>query len=118
MNPNKTNDELAAIRTLLAAEWTYAAWIRTGLAGIGGGLAVIKLIFFQTLVHQTIAHWTGQLFIILGGLIFVFAYWNYRQSYRSLGIEEKLVSRSISFILAGVTVVLIVISALLFWLTV
>lgn len=114
----KTSDELAAIRTLMAAERTYAAWIRTGLAGIGGGLAVIKLIFFQTLVHQTIAHVTGQLLIILGGLIFIFAYWNYRRAYQSLDAEGQLAAPGLLWILSAVTVVLISISGLVFWLTV
>lgn len=114
----KTSDELAEIRTLLAAERTYAAWVRTGLAGIGGGLAVIKLIFFQTVLHQTVAHLTGQLLIILGGLIFIFAYWNYRGAYQSLDSQGKLTTPGLLWILTVVTVILIGISGLVFWLTV
>ncbi|MDP3450588.1 MAG: DUF202 domain-containing protein [Anaerolineaceae bacterium] len=36
-------DELASKRTALAAERTFSAWIWTGLAGVGGGIAVARL---------------------------------------------------------------------------
>lgn len=37
MQENFKQEELASERTLLAAERTFSAWIRTGLAALGGG---------------------------------------------------------------------------------
>jgi len=44
MQPEDNREELAKERTLLAAERTFSAWMRTALAGIGGGLAVARLV--------------------------------------------------------------------------
>lgn len=111
-------DDLAQVRTLLAAERTYAAWIRTGLAGIGGGLAVIKLLFFKLPAHQSIAHLTGQLLIMGGGTIFIFAYWNFNRTCRALGSNHTALPRFSNSILILMTAALVIISLLVFWLTV
>lgn len=113
----KSSDEMAQLRTLLAAEKTYAAWIRTGLACIGGGLAVIKLFLFKIPLHQTVAHITGQVLIIVGGLTFIFAAWNYRRTYAAMNIEKgKMPSLGLTSIL--ITLGLLIISVLVLWLTV
>lgn len=98
MSETEARDRLAQVRTLLAAERTFSAWIRTGLAGVGGGLIIIRLIPFRNVVHQRAAQTIGQLLIIWGAAIFVFALWDYRHTYRTLSLKE--VSRPFSWTLA------------------
>lgn len=77
-----TRDELATERTQLAAERTFLSWIRTGLTGVAGGLAVARLIAFQTLEHKRIAQWVGELLIVWGIIIFIFGLISYRRNCR------------------------------------
>ena len=63
-------DELASKRTVLAAERTFSAWIRTGLAGVGGGLAVARLLIFEKSEHQFMAKLIGALLIRWGASLF------------------------------------------------
>lgn len=76
-----TRDDLAMERTQLAAERTFLAWIRTGLTGVAGGLAVARLISFHTIEHKRIAQWVGELLILWGIMVFVFALISYRRNY-------------------------------------
>lgn len=109
---------MAQLRTLLAAERTYAAWLRTGLACIGGGLAVIKLFLFRIPIHQTIAHITGQVLIVVGGLTFIFAAWNYQRTCAMMGMEGKSNIPSLRLTSILITLGLLVISVMVFWLTI
>lgn len=68
---------LAAERTWLAAERTFSAWMRTGLAGVGGGLGVIHFLIFENPLNKFAANLVGELLIVWGMSIFVFAYISY-----------------------------------------
>ena len=57
-------DELASKRTLLAAERAFSAWIRTSLAGVGGGLTVPRVLKFNSYEHLTVALLIGSLLVI------------------------------------------------------
>lgn len=74
---SKERTMLAIERNQLSAERTFSAWIRTGLAGVGGGLAISRLITFHNFTHQLIAKSLGQLLILWGILIFIFAILGY-----------------------------------------
>ncbi len=76
--------ELARERTLLAIERnrlaalrTYNAWIRTGLAGVGGGIAVIKFVPFSSETHRMAADLIGEFLILWGIAIFFYALYEY-----------------------------------------
>ncbi len=71
--------ELAGERTRLAAERTFNSWIRTGLAGVGGGLAIMHLLFFENPYHRMLARWMGQFLILWGGLLFLYALYGYHR---------------------------------------
>lgn len=73
-------DELASERTLLAAQRTFSAWIRTGLAGVGGGLAVPRVLKFNGDEHLTVAHLIGALLVIWGASIIIYAIMDYRRT--------------------------------------
>lgn len=73
----KERTMLASERTWLAAERTFSAWMRTGLAGVGGGLGVIHFLFFDSTYHKLAADWVGELLIVWGIAIFIFAFISY-----------------------------------------
>ena len=58
--PDRRN-ELAADRTVFAAERTYAAWVRTGLAALASGVGSRKLL------EGTVPEWV----IVMGGSVLV-----------------------------------------------
>lgn len=107
-------NELAQLRTVLAGERTFAAWVRTGLSCIAGGMVLVKLVPFGNPAHVWVASVVGQALIGLGLLLFLFAFINYRRMYRSLGAEE--VSIAPVWVFGVVTVVLVGAGALLLWL--
>jgi putative membrane protein len=76
--------EMASERTRLAAERTFSAWIRTGLAGVGGGLAIIHFFVFYNEYHRLAAHWMGQLLILWGISIFIYALYGYHRAIKQL----------------------------------
>lgn len=57
---------LAAIRTHLANERTFAAWVRTGLSVDAAGIAVAKA------VPGASRHWLSLAFILLGSGMVIF----------------------------------------------
>lgn len=65
--------------TLLAAERTYSAWVRTGLACVGGGLAVGKGFAASQPLARLLALGAGLLLIVTGVLIFAWATRDYLQ---------------------------------------
>jgi putative membrane protein len=115
MQDNLGRDELASERTLLAAERTFSAWIRTGLAGVGGGLAVARLIIFKSYEHQVVAHVIGALLVIWGASIFIYAIIDYRRTCARLMQKGPSKNSPRAFLL--MTVVLLIVAALVFWIT-
>lgn len=71
MEQETTQERLARVRTILAAERTFAAWLRTGMAAIVGGLAIIKFIPFRTQVHQILSHSASVILMLWGLLVIV-----------------------------------------------
>jgi putative membrane protein len=117
MNDIPDTNQLAEERTLLAIERTFSAWIRTGLAALGGGLAIDRLITFKTEVNRLLAYTVGQTLIVWGMLIFIFAALDYRISYRKLGFGRTyksswwgLLVTIIPPILVGMLLIIITIS--------
>lgn len=111
----KTRTQLASERTLLAAERTFSAWIRTGLAGMGGGFAIIRLVSFQTMLHKIIAYFIGVFLILWALSIFIFALIRHREAVKRL---ETTIGYPVS--LWGTTVIvlsLICISLLLLFIS-
>lgn len=113
MQENSGTDELASERTSLAAQRTYSAWIRTGLAGVGGGLAVPSVIIFNE--HLILAHVIGALLVIWGASIFIYAIIDYRRTCMRLRHEGP--SKNSLRALLLMTAVLLVIAALVLWIT-
>ena len=115
MQDNFGRDELASERTLLAAERTFSAWIRTGLAALGGGLAVVRALVFNSYVHKVVSHVIGGLLVIWGASIFVYAIISYRRTCARLS-HEGLSKNSLGAMIL-ITLVLLIIAALVFWIT-
>lgn len=104
---------LAHERTRLASERTLLSWIRTGLAGVGIGVAVARFLVFQNPESRLLAKGIGQLLIIWGIAIFLFALFSYRHSYYQLGIRESYKSSLIGVIL--IISMLVILCSILFW---
>lgn len=115
MPENSSPDELASERTLLAAERTFSAWIRTGLAGVGGGLAVPRLLISNSYEHQIVAHVIGALLVLWGASIFIYAIIDYRRT--CIRLMQKGPSKNSLRALLLMTGVLLIIAALVLWIT-
>ena len=81
MDSNITQ-QLAYDRTHLANERTFAAWIRTGLAVAGGGLAVVH--FLPSLRGASNTALLGTLFVAVGIGMIAFGAWRFIRVGRSL----------------------------------
>ncbi len=106
---------LAEERTLLALERTYSAWVRTALAAMAGGLAILRLLHFKTDLHRIIAHTIGQTLILWGCLLIVLASIDYKKVRNKLPKVKNFKTSAFGFIL--IVLPLIVISFLLIWVT-
>ncbi len=105
---------LAEERTLLAAERTFSAWLRTALAAMAGGIAILRLISFKTEFHKIIAHIIGETLIIWGCAIIVLASIDYKKL-RMRFTATSYKSSQLGFLI--IVIPLLVISALLVWVT-
>lgn len=115
MQTNQSRDILASERTLLAAQRTFSAWIRTGLAALGGGLAVARALVFNSYAHQVVARVIGGLLVIWGASIFVYAIISYHRTCARL-MQEGPSKNSLRALLL-MTAVLLIVAALVFWIT-
>ena len=109
------NEELAQERTLLASERTFSAWLRTALAAMAGGIAILRLISFKTDTHRIIAHVIGEILILWGCLLVVMSSIDYKKIRDKLTIAKNFKSSQIGYII--IVLPLLVISALLVWVT-
>lgn len=103
---------LAGERTRLANERTFSAWMRMGLASVGGGVAIIRVLTFQTQTHHFIAQCIGGVLILLGASIFTLAYWDYRTTQRKLQLQTGYAGSV--WAITGIVIALLIISLLLF----
>lgn len=115
MQENSGRDELASERTLLAAERTFSAWIRTGLAGVGGGLAVPRVLIFNSYEHLIVARVIGVLLVIWGASIFIYAINDYRRT--SMRLKQDGLPKNSLHALLLMTAVLLIVAALVLWIT-
>lgn len=116
MNDPKTSDiSLAEERTLLASERTFSAWLRTALAAMAGGLAILRLISFKNEFHKLIAHIIGETLILWGCALIVLSSIDYKNMRNKLSRAENYKSSQIGFLI--IVVPLLIISILLIWVT-
>jgi putative membrane protein len=115
MLKQETDITLAEERTLLAAERTFSAWLRTALAAMAGGLAILRLIHFKTDLHKIIAHIIGETLIFWGSVIIILASIDYKKSRKRLKITQNYKSSQMGYFI--IVLPLILISGLLIWIT-
>lgn len=70
--PDRRN-ELSADRTVYAAERTYAAWVRTGLAALASGIGAKALL--EGVVHEYLIIATGTVLVLFSAFCFATAVW-------------------------------------------
>ncbi len=80
----------ASERTLLANERNFSAWLRTGLAALGAGLGIGKLL--GSLGMPMITRTIGVVCIIMSGTVFIIAWWRYKQIYEDLADQGMRVT--------------------------
>lgn len=111
----KERNILASERTRFAAERTVSAWIRTSLASIGGGFAIIRLLTFETINHRIIANAVGELLIIWGIVILLLSLIDYRKTCQKL---KHTINKRNEWWVTITIFVFIIISVLLFFVTI
>lgn len=79
-DPSHEQILLAAERNHMALERTFLSWIRTGLAGLGGSVAMMRLLTFQTDTDRTIAHVIGYILLFWGAGVFYLAITDYEHA--------------------------------------
>ena len=116
MNVSDANLELAKERTLMAAERTFSAWMRTGLAGIAAGLGVARLLSVRSAGHEFATVAAGALLIASAVAIMLFALWSYGRTVRTLQVTGD-VAHSL-WLYVALTVVLVVVAVLALYIVV
>ncbi|HEX2894211.1 MAG TPA: DUF202 domain-containing protein [Marmoricola sp.] len=94
-------------RFTLANERTFLAWIRTALALMAAGVAVIQLVPGLTVIR----HVLGILLIVLGGLLAAVSYRHWEQNERAMRLGEQLPHSAVPR-LVGATLVVAATAAL------
>lgn len=98
----KYRTRLSEKRTLLASERTFFAWIRTALTAMAGALAILRLITFKTELHRVIAHSIGEMLILWGCILIIFAASDYKKAHALLCRDRQHKSSSLRiFIIAA-----------------
>ena len=115
MKNQESNNALAEERTLLAAERTFSAWIRTALAAMAGGVAILRLIAFNTETHRIMAHVIGETLILWACGLVIFSSIDYKKTCDKLTVAKN--SKSSPFIFFAVVLPLLAVSLLLIWIT-
>jgi len=104
---NETTEKMwrGSLSDSLAAENTYLAWIRTGLALLGLGFVVARFGLFlerlDYLEHVTPAHsyglsvWFGTGLILAGVAVYLSSAWNYVRLIRALNRGVVVVARAV-----------------------
>ena len=87
--------EWADERTRMAAERTFAAWLRTGLTLVAGGLATARLL--TSIEPGWLVRAMGVILIVLGGTIFALGFRTYRELSKEMK-EEEIESTSVWFL--------------------
>ena len=90
-----SSHDLARFRTEWADERTFAAWLRTGLALVAGGLATARLL--TSIEPGWLVRAMGVILIVLGGTIFALGFRTYREMSKELK-EEEIESASAWFL--------------------
>lgn len=88
-------------RFTLANERTFLAWVRTALAMMAAGVAVVQ--FIPGL--DVIRHALGFLLITLGGLLAGVSYTHWQRNERAMRLGERLPRSPVPQIVAGVLTV-------------
>lgn len=114
-NQEIENSKLAQERTLLAIERTFSAWVRTALAAMAGGLAILRLIVFKTETHKIIAHIIGQTLIIWGCVLIMLSSIDYKKSRNKIPHIKNYKSSRLGFL--AMVIPLLIMSILLIWVT-
>jgi putative membrane protein len=105
------NTEYARENTRLSHERTFLAWLRTGLACVAGGVVVMRLLFFENVVHQKVAEWSGVLLVAAGILIFLLTLIDYKKSSHQLRSKSGYLGSMVA--VSTIVAILIIISVLL-----
>ena len=116
MKNQESNNALAEERTLLAAERTFSAWLRTALAAMAGGIAILRLIAFKTEAHQIIGHIIGETLILWACGLVIFSSIDYKKTSGKLTVAKN--SKSSPLIFFTIVLPLLVVSLLLVWIAV
>ena len=104
---------LATERNRLANERTFLAWTRTGLGSVGGGLAIIRFLVFQNFIHQVMSQMLGGVLVLLGLIIFVLSFFDYKNSCKALKVQSGYAGSI--WTIGAISFVLIIVSLVLLW---
>ena len=115
MKNQETSNMLAEERTLLAAERTFSAWLRTALTAMAGGIAILRLISFKSDIHKIIAHIIGETLILWGCALIILLSIDYKKTRDKLLVAKSYKTSQLGFII--IVLPLLLLSLLLIWVT-
>jgi putative membrane protein len=85
-------------RFSLANERTFLAWVRTALAMMAAGIAVVQFVPGLTVVR----HVLGLILIALGGVLAAMSYRHWERNERAMRLGEQLPRSAVPRVVAGV----------------
>jgi putative membrane protein len=116
MNINQDYDiELSREKTLWAAERTFSAWLRTVIAAMAGGLAILRLVSFHSELHRIIAQVIGQMLIFWGFMLVILSSINYQKARKQFMSTQAYEGSRTRFLI--IVIPLLISAALLIWIT-
>lgn len=102
------------LRTVLANERTFAAWIRTGLAFLAAGIAGAQ--FYQNQWFHPLILWVATVLVIFSGLCFIFSSVHFfKLETRLLTKAQKGVPHIFLFILSFFLVLISLFTIFILW---
>lgn len=111
----KDRNLLAKERTRFSAERTISSWLRTSLASVGGGFAIVRLLPFELVSHRIMANVIGEILIIWGTIILILSLVDYRRTCKKL---EHTINKTNELWVTITVFVFILVSLFLFIVTI
>ena len=106
MDTSDPRVELAADRTVFAAERTYAAWVRTGLVSLASGVGTKKVL--EGVIPEWLIIVAGSVLVAFSGFCFGAAVW--RELRPGVGTKKADTPRLPAPLLVAFNTILVVVS--------
>lgn len=111
----RSRTKLAAQRNELAAERTFSAWVRTGLSGVGGGLAILEFLTFKHPTNLFLAQLAGVILIVWGIAVTIYALLSYYKNCTEFAAYSTVKTGRLA--VTGIALVIVILSLIILLIT-